>query len=137
MLEELIADFNRATVLHWYNPTPFHLSVQNGGGVITHSFIPKNTTIGEIEGEPMYIWDMTHYEYIIVGDEYVLDVSKQSPRSILSYIREENQTDLPNNCTIITTNDYNTGNTRFFLQSIRDIQIDEELVYFVPSDIYY
>ncbi len=132
-MEDLIAEFNRATVLQWYNPTHFNLEVAVGGGVLTNSFIKNGTVIGEIEGEPMYIWDMNHHDYIIVGDEFVLDVSRQSPRNILSYVREENQSNSPNNCIIETVVQVHTGDTRFFLQSIRDIHIGEELVYLVDS----
>ncbi len=132
-MEQLIADFNRSTVLQWYNPTFFHLDLQPQGGVITESRIPANTRIGELEGEPMYIWDMTHNDYIIVGDEFVLDISKQHPRSILNYVREENQSGNPNNCVVVTVCNHETGETRFFLDSIYNIEPGQELVYAVEG----
>lgn len=132
-MEQLIADFNRATVLQWYNPTFFHLHPDPDGGVITQSRIVAGTRIGQLEGEPMYIWDMAHNDYIIVGDEFVLDISKQFPRNILHYVREENQSGNISNCVIVTECNETTGETKFYLDSCRNIEPGEELVYIVQG----
>lgn len=124
-------DFERATHIRIYNPTPFHLYIGPERGVHAGQKIPAYTCIGEIEGEPTYIWDMSHQDYIIVGDEFVLDVSKLLPRPILSWLREENQTDMFNNCMIQTEHNEHTGETRFLLYTTRPIEDGDELIYTV------
>lgn len=130
-MDQLCADFVRSTQLRVYNPTPFHLYLGNDGGVFSDQSIPSYTCIGEIHGEPMYIWDMSHQDYIIVGEEFVLDVSKLVPRPILSWLREDNQSDMMSNCVINTEFDYNTGDYRFFLFTTAPINEGDELVYSV------
>lgn len=135
-MEQLCVDFERSTQLHVYNPTPFHLYIGPDRGVHAGQKIPAYTCIGELLGEPTYIWDMTHQDYIIVGDEFVLDVSKLCPRPILSWLREENQCDMFNNCIIKTTMNEQTGDPRFFLFTIAPINEDDELIYSVVDYMY-
>lgn len=135
-MEQLCVDFARSTQLQVYNPTSFHLYIGGEQGVHAGQKIAAYTCIGELEGEPMYIWDIGHQDYIIVGDEFVLDVSQLSPRPILSWLREENQTDKFNNCVIRTVVDERTGDTRFFLWTTCPIQEDDELIYSVVDYMY-
>lgn len=130
-MDQLCADFVRATQLRVYNPTNFHLHIGPEGGVVADQKIPAYTCIGEIQGDPMYIWDMSHQDYIIVGEEFVLDVSKLTPRPILSWLREENQTDMVNNCVINTEFNHATGEHKFFLFTTAPINEGDELVYSV------
>lgn len=131
-MDQLCADFVRSTQLRVYNPTPFHLHIgPDGSGVIAGQNIPAYTCVGEIEGEPMYIWDMTHQDYVIVGEEFVLDVSKLSPRPILAWLREENQTDMMNNCVINTEFNQSTGEHKFYLFTTVPVNEGDELVYSV------
>lgn len=135
-MEQLCLDFDRATHIQVYNPTPFALYVGPESGVHAGQYIPAYTCIGELEGEPMYIWEVGHQDYIIVGDEFVLDVSKLKPRPILAWLREENQSDMFNNCIVQTTHDDRNGETRFFLYTIRPVNVDDELVYSVVDYVY-
>lgn len=136
MENELCEAFNRGTQLQIYNPTPFDLYLGIGGGVFSNQQIYSYTYIGELEGECVYIWDMPHYDYLIVGDEFVLDPSQLSPRPILTWMREENQSDNIANCVIrMEVNDH-TGETKFFVWTTRRIDIGEELVYTVVDYMY-
>lgn len=128
-MEELCADFARSTQLQVYNSTPFQLYLGVGGGVFAGERFLAYTCIGEIVGLPAYIWDLDHHDYLIVDDEYVLDVSLLSPRSILTWMREENQTDSLSNCVIRMEVNEKTQESRFFLWTTKRIDVDEELVY--------
>lgn len=137
-IDDLCDNFKRATQLHVYNPTPFPLYLGVGGGVFTNAAIPAYTCIGRLDGEAQYIWDMHHQEYIIVGDEFVLDASKLCPRPALTWIREENQTDAMNNCVIRMEVNDETGETFFFVWTTRPLNIGDELVYtVVDANMYY
>lgn len=122
-MDELIAKFHQTTLFH------FHLNGDEG--VVTESLIANNTFIGEITGEPMYIWDICHHDYIVVDQDYVLDVSNEMQTNIFSFIRDENATGKVANCKMYSECDHYTGTTRFFLKSTREIQIGEELIYYV------
>lgn len=136
MMEALCEEFARATQLRVYNPTAFDLYINIGGGVFSNQQIYAYTFIGEIEGECQYIWDVTHHDYIIVGDEFVLDASQLSPRPILTWVREENQTESMSNCVIRMEVNETTGVTKFFLWTTRRIDVGEELVYTVVDYMY-
>lgn len=136
-MDDLLMQFQRCSTLTLYNPTPFALDVLPGGAVVTKQYIPIHTVLGEIVGEPKYIWDIEHQDYMIVGDEFVLDVSMQFPRPILTYVREENMSGEPANCILVTESCDHTGTNRFFLQTTRAISPDEELVYITMDYPYY
>ena len=130
-MEQLIADFNRVTSLSVSNPTPFDLRLEDGG-VVTYSYIPRDCIIGEIKGEPSYIWELKHSDYMIVASEYVLDMSRSPcPRSILTLVREENASSNAANCTIVSCD-----GPRFFLQATKNIVATSELVYFDLGHMY-
>lgn len=144
-MDDIIAQMQRSLVIHVVNNTSYDLyttvdiaSLESSEhvGVFTRSHIPKGATIGEIMGDPMYVWDVTHNDYIIVGEEFVLDMSKQQPRTILSYLREDNQSPYRSNCIISQAVTYETGDTRFFLIAMNDIHPGEELVYTVTDFMY-
>jgi hypothetical protein len=136
-MDSLISQFNKATVLSPYNDTPYDLRLIDGG-VYTSVEFPPDVILGEIHGVPSYIWDITHDDYMIVDKEYVLDVSAvPHPRSIVTFIREENATFHAANCTIKTVLDAHTGAARFFLQTTTTIMPDSELVYFILGHMYY
>lgn len=130
-MEQLIADFNRVTSLSVSNPTPFDLRLEDGG-VVTYSYIPCNCIIGEIQGDPAYIWELNHSDFMIVSEEYVLDMSRSSfPRSILTMVREENASTNMANCTIVSCD-----GPRFFLQATKNIVATSELVYYDLGHMY-
>lgn len=130
-MEQLITDFNRVTCLSVSNPTPFDLRLEDGG-VVTYSYIPRDCIIGEIKGRPAYIWELDHSDFMIVAEEYVLDMSRcPAPRSILTFMREENASVNMANCTVVTTEDH-----RFFLQATTNIVATSELVYYVLGHMY-
>ncbi len=133
---ELCEVFARATQLRVYNPTSFDLYIGVGGGVFSNQQIYAYTFLGELQGECEYIWDVTHYDYLIVGEEFVLDASKLSPRPILTWVREENQSDNFANCVIRMEVNERTGETKFFLWSTKRIDVGEELVYTVVDYMY-
>jgi hypothetical protein len=135
-MDGLIAQFSRSTTLHFYNPTQFELEFYNEG-VHTHNRIPADTVVGEIEGDPAYIWDISHNDYIIVGEDFVLDCSKLTPRPILTMVREENSTNEYANCMIVSVVNERTGYTKFFLKTIADVWEGTELVYTVDEYMYH
>lgn len=144
-MDDLIAQLQRSLVITVVNNTSYDLyttvdvsSLQSSEhvGVFTRSFIAKGAMIGELLGDPMYIWDMKHNDFIIVGEEFVLDMSNQNPRTILSYLREDNQSPYRSNCIISQHVCYETGDTRFFLVAMNDIHPQEELVYTVTDFMY-
>lgn len=136
MENELCEAFNRSTQLRVYNPTTFDLYIGVGGGVFSNQQIFAYTYIGELEGECEYIWDITHFDYLIVGDEFVLDPSKLSPRPVLTWMREENQSDIHANCVIRMEVNETSGETKFYVWTIRRIDIGEELVYTIVDYMY-
>lgn len=130
-MNDLIAEFNRVTALTVVNPTPYALVLQYGG-VYSESYIPKGTVLGEVFGTQAYIWEIDHGDYMMVDQDYVLDTSElKAPRSILTFVREENSTNNMANCTIVTTD-----GPRFFLQTTSDIPIGAEVVYFILGHMY-
>ena len=127
-MDDLILSFQRGTTLTFYNPTPYDLFVHDGC-VYSNQWIARNTRLGELHGTPCYIWDMTHHDYMIVHDEMVLDVSENCPRSILTYVHEENQSSNPANCVVTIETCDVTGKNMIFLDALRNIQPLEEVVY--------
>lgn len=135
-MDALCADFEMATQLRFYNPTYFNLYIDpgdDGKGVYTDQFIPSNTCIGEIEGEPAYIWDIRHTRYLIVDDDFVLDVSKLNPKPVFAWLREDNESDSFANCIIQCQTNHETGENKFYLWSISPISQGQELVYMAIS----
>ena len=128
-MEELCSDFARSTQLQIHNPTSFQLYLNVGGGVFSSQQLFAHTCIGEIEGVPMYIWDVDHNDYMIVDDEFVVDVSQTCPRSILTWVRDENQSDAVANCVIRMDVNETTRETRFFLWTTARLDEGDELVY--------
>jgi hypothetical protein len=121
----------------------FHLEIPNDSyflvvydqdtqGVIAKEFIPVGSLIGEIRGDTIYIWDITHSNYLFIDEDIVLDVSAALPRTVLSFIRDDNQSNTTKNCMIQVQQDDITCQTRFFVYSTRDIYMGEELVNAVP-----
>lgn len=144
-MDDIISQLQRSLVINIVNNTPYDLytnvdvsSLQSSEhvGVFTRSYIAKGSVIGEITGDPMYVWDVPHNDFIIVGEEFVLDMSKQVPRTILSYLREDNQSPYRSNCIISQQVCYRTGDTRFFLVAMSEIHPLEELVYTVTDFMY-
>lgn len=131
-MEQLIADFNRSTILTFANHTHYDL-IYDAGGVFTRTPIAKGSIIGEVYGARAYIWEIDHSDYLIIDQDFVLDTSQLPiPRPILSMVREENSTNHMANCTIVTSED----GTRFHLQATADIGTNCELVYYILGHMY-
>jgi hypothetical protein len=101
--------------------------------VIANEFIPAGSCLGQIHGIPMYVWDMTHCDYMFVDEDMVLDVSKNTPRTMLTFVRDDNLSAAPNNCTIHVEQDNAMFSTQFYLYSTCDIHVGDEIVNAVPS----
>lgn len=129
MENELCMQLNRALALSWYNPTQYDMSIAPNGGVYTRTQILSRTLIGELTGTPAFEFDMTHFDYITIDEDYVLDVSTVQPRSILTWVRSTYDSNKPPNCEVRMHVDEDTHETRVTLWSIERIDIDEELVY--------
>lgn len=128
-MNELIAQFNRSTCIE-YTKTACNYDIEYDefiNGVRAKQYIQCGALIGEILGDPKYIWDMRHSEFIFIDEDMVVDVSKVLPRQILSFIREDNQSEYPYNCEIIVKDTPNE--LRFFLCATRVIYPNEEIVY--------
>jgi hypothetical protein len=131
-----LADMFAASSISVKNQTPFTLYVNNNA-LYTKQIIMENTIIGEVYGDPAYIWEIQHTNYVLINNDMVLDVLRYMDLDI-SYVREENQSYQISNCYIrmITEKDCTT---RFFLITKRVIMPNEELVYstfdFVHTDL--
>ena len=125
-----------ASAISVKNPTQIALYVKNNA-LYANQVIMENTIIGEIYGDPAYIWEIQHNHYILINNDMVLDILRYMD-SVISYVREENQTYQMSNCYIrmITEKDCTT---RFFLITKGMIMPHEELVYntfdFVHTDL--
>jgi hypothetical protein len=113
----------------WYNNTPFHLNVQ-GECVVAAQFIPAGSYLGEIIGKHCYVWDVPEQSpYIItVDDDYVID-GTQSPRSILTMIRNAYYIGLNENCMLQLTNNCEDGEDKIGMLTMYDIFPGQELLY--------
>lgn len=131
-----LVDMFAASAIAVNNPTSFSLYVKNNA-LYTNQVIMENMVVGEIHGDPGYIWEIQHNQYILINNDMVLDVLRYM-NTILSYVREENQSYQMSNCYIrmITEKDCTT---RFFLITKSAIMPHEELVYsafdFVHTDL--
>lgn len=103
------------------------------GGVYCAAPIPAGTMIGEVRGEPKYIWEIDHDRYVIVDEDYILDVTTEY--DVVSRIREENATANGANCTVVSVAGDN-GQNSFFFQAVTDIPAYTELVYYVIGHMY-
>lgn len=134
-MDMLIATFHRSVAVDHENGSPFLLAISECGGVIAHEHIPVGSCIGELAGTPCYIWDIHHTEYIIVGEDMVLDLA-HTRRTVLSFVREENETSSPCNCRVAIESDVHMSKHRCFVYALRAIQPGEELVYAVDPYTY-
>lgn len=132
MEEDLCLEFAR-TQLSFHNPTSFSFYLGVGGGLFSKDRIYTNTCIGEIQGTPEFLHDMTHFDYIQIDQEYALDVTTVVPRSILTWIRGEYFTQSQPNCEIRVEVNEHTRESRFYVWSFHRIDVDEELVYRIPT----
>jgi hypothetical protein len=133
-MDDIIEVFHRATTLTTYNPSSYNIEMYQGS-LFTTTYIPKDTCLGEIHGDHEYTWDISFEDvqtkYLILTEDFALDVSKERPRNILSYIRYCTEGLTPTteaNCQFIITN-YTNGDIRVFLYTMKDIQPNEELLY--------
>lgn len=108
------------------NPTPYNIYLKEGG-LYSAQIIPPNTIIGELVGDPDYIWNVKHNNYIIIDDELVLDVSRYNS-NMLTYVREENLTSNLSN-TFICMKLNKNGQMEFKLVTKSAILPDDEIVY--------
>ena len=133
--DELCTQFRNATKLRskndYYDPTTFQLYLGDDGGVFSSQQIYKNTFIGEIYGVPEYAHIITHEEYIIISDGFVLDTSIiPLPRSILTCLRCEWESEKTGNCIIRMEINEETHESRFYAWTTERIDEGEEIVYF-------
>lgn len=106
---------------------------ENTQSVISREYIAAGTCLGQIYGEPTYIWDITHSDYMFVDEDMVLDVSKNVPRTMLTLLRDDNQTNSLDNCAIHVEQDDKKFQTCFFVYTTRDIYPGQEVVNSVPT----
>lgn len=116
-MDALLNKFAQLSCGHW----PLYIS--SDGGVYCGVSIPQGTILGQIIGEPRYIWEIDHDRYMIVNRDYVIDVSGYG-HDIVTAVREENATMNAANCTIVDVDDH------FFLQTTVDVAPHTELVYY-------
>jgi hypothetical protein len=129
-MDQLIADFQRATYVEPYNDSVYGLAYDPSvRGVRALETIPAGSCIGEIMGEPKYVWDVTHSEFIFIDNDMIVDVSGCTPRPVLTMIQENNQTANPVNCSIVVEQDQFRCETRVYVYATRQIDEGQELVY--------
>lgn len=133
-MDQIISSFAQGMRMQVPNDSHFSLEYnEHTQQVISKQFIPAGSCLGQIYGEPMYIWDISHSQYMFVDEDMVLDISKNVPRTILTLVRDDNETDNHNNCMIQVEQDNSCFHNYFFLYSTRDIQPGDEIVNAVPS----
>lgn len=125
-VDQLTDLFSKGAILTVRNYTGRCLYLQEGG-VYTGEYLQKNTVIGDIQGDPAYLWDVSHRDFLFVDHDLVLDVHRFK-HNILSYIREENETSHVSNCFLQMDVDP-LGNERFYLVTKTPIMPHQELVY--------
>jgi hypothetical protein len=125
-IDELTECFSNSASITLYNPSAYHLYVNNGA-LYTHDPIKANIIIGELKGIPSYIWDVNHNHYIIIEEELVLDI-QQYKKNMLNWIREENCSTNLSNCFIHMVVK-NNEEKYFYLVAKQDIESGQELVY--------
>jgi hypothetical protein len=125
-MDHLTDVFSRSLNIRVRNNTPYDLYIREGA-VYSGQTIRGDEIIGEIMGDPSYIWELNHNSYIIIDREFVLDTRRYND-SIISYVREENETSNTSNCFVRIAIDHN-GQARFLLVTKKEIQPCEELVY--------
>lgn len=134
MDDDLISCFVKSTTLTWVNDSRFSLEYEyDAECVIARECIRKGECLGEIMGEPSYVWDIGHNDFMFVSDDMVLDVSRNVPRTVLTLMRDENTSANESNCTIVVHQDHNASTTKFYVYATLDINKGDELVYSVPS----
>lgn len=133
MEDDLCLEFARASQLTLHNPTNYNLYLGIGGGVFANERILSGACIGEVEGTPEFLHDMTHYDYIQLDSDYALDVTTVVSRSILTWIRGEYFIDAHPNCEVRMEVDESTHTSRFYVWTTQRIDINEELVYRIPT----
>ena len=112
------------------NPYQRHIK-----GVMTTIDIPSGVYIGDIAGERKYIWEVQPdaYDNIIwVFDDCVIDCSEPSNCNSLSYVREGYYEGFNVNCKLIAYTN-TEGECRVGLESIKNIKMGEELIYWHPE----
>jgi hypothetical protein len=126
-----------------YNPTEWSLSIDirknypgmtSQIGVYSKCYIPSNTYLGDLDGERMYAWEIPEEEYdkiLWVMEDCVLRFN-QTPRSILTYIREGFYMGLQTNC-CITIDTTPQGEVLVGLKTTRPIYENQELLYWHPG----
>lgn len=136
-IEQLAAQFGKTTTINIINTSPYYLKYNDEEQkVISNEWIYEGSRIGIIPGEPKYIWEISHSEYMFVNDEYIMDVSNLYPRPLITYIRNENESWTRANCIIKLEND-NEGNPIVAMYTIDKIYPNDELVYTVENCRYY
>lgn len=132
--DALLSAFSKGIQINIPNDSYFSLEYnEHTQQVIAKQFIPAGTCLGQIYGEPTYIWDICHSDYMFVDEDMVLDVSKNVPRTMLTLIRDDNQTDHPKNCVIYVEQDDRTFQNFFLVHSVKDIYPGDEVVNAVPN----
>jgi hypothetical protein len=110
----------------------FRLALERGPErVVALEPIPVGAVIGRLDGRPCYIWEVAHSEYLFVDDDLILDVSHAVPRQILSFLRDDNQSEHIANCEIGVKYGTDGGPDGFLLVATRPIAAGEELVYVI------
>lgn len=133
-MEHLLSSLTRSLCLNIPNDSHFSLEYdEDTRKVIAKEFIPAGACLGQIYGDTIYVWDITHGDYMFIDEDIVLDVSQNNPRTMLTLIRDDNLSDTFKNCVIQIQQDDHACNTRFFVVTTRDIEVGEEIVNAVPS----
>ena len=118
--------FSKSANITIENATEYELYL-NGTGLCSGQILEKELVIGEIYGDMSYIWEITHTDFIILDNDFVLDV-KNYKKNILNHIRENNETSNLCNCYIhMITNE--KGTMKFYIVTKNIIMPHEELVY--------
>ena len=119
-MDDLIAGISD---IRLYKPAP--LSLTPNMTVCATEDIARDTILGYIKGEQMYIWECDHDKgVVIIDDTYVIDAGN----NILSYIREGSLHGLVRNCTLFIEG--GPGTEQIGMKTIADIPRGAELSYY-------
>lgn len=117
------------------NNTPFDLQyIPSRATVVSNRFIPFNTILGVIIGRQCYYEEYVGRDglkdYVILSQDsdLIIDVTGVVPRHILSQVRNGYLEDKQNNCTFFFQENFTTGETTVYIQTILDIHPGDELI---------
>jgi len=106
----------------------------HNGSVFAMEYIPKDTCLGEVNGDRMYVWEIPYDEidtanYMTLTEDYAFGF-KNTMRTALTYMRYYTDaiTSVCNaNCSFVFS--HSDEMPKVFIYTLKDVYANEELLY--------